>query len=188
MVRGASVKEIEFNEKKFQELVLYVAQRSQRDPRFGATKLNKLLFYMDFGSYRLLGTSITGATYCHLPAGPAPRELMSARKYLLDSGDASCEYRPRFTGTQERLVPQRGADLSLFSRQELAIIEDVITEFWALNARSISDYSHQEWAWRATQDYEDMPYHLAWVSSDPLTPEQVETGRELATNLGLLAS
>ena len=172
--------EIEFNKEKFHELILYIAQQSEDDPRFGATKLNKLLFYADFAGYRMLGQPITGATYQHLPAGPAPRELPEARRYLVDSGAAKPETRDYFSGIQERLVPQRKVTESLFSPEELEIVNSVIAEFWNFNARRISDYSHGEWGWRATEDYEDIPYHLAWVSSDPLTPDQIEVGRRVA--------
>ena len=33
---------------KFRELILYIAQESEGDPNFGATKLNKILFFCDF--------------------------------------------------------------------------------------------------------------------------------------------
>lgn len=178
---------IEFNQKKFQELVLHIARLSQGDKRFGATKLNKLLFYMDFGSYRLFGTPITGATYQHLPAGPAPRQLLEVRNYLVDCGDAVIEDRPYFNGNQKRIVANREPDLSSFTEQELAVVEDVIDEFWTFDARTISDYSHQEWSWRVTEDYEDISYHYALVSSEPMTPEQIETGRTVAAEYGLVA-
>ena len=178
--------EIEFNEKKFQELILHIANVSQEDSLFGATKLNKLLFYMDFGSYRTLGAPMTGATYRHLPAGPVPKELPGTRKYLVDRGDADIELRQYFTGVQERLVPKREADTSLFSDRELRLIQEVISQFWTFDARSISNYSHQERAWIVTEDFEEMPYELAWVSSEPLSAEQVEFGREIAAKAGLL--
>ena len=178
--------QIEFNEAKCRELILHIAALSKEDPRFGATKLNKLLFYADFGCYRILGSPITGATYQHLPAGPAPRELLLARKSLEDSGRASVEDCPYFDGTQKRLVPNEEADLSLFTVEELKIVQDVVEEFWSFNARRISEYSHSEWAWVVTEDYENMSYQLAWVSSDPLTPEQVEEGYRVAAEAGLL--
>ena len=177
-----------FNKDKLRELVLHVADLSKSDPRFGATKLNKLLFYMDFGTYRLLGTPITGATYQHYPQGPVPKELADTRSILIDCGDAEMEYRPYFTGTQERIVPHREADLDFFSKQELSIVRDVVEEFWTYNARGISDYSHEEWAWKVTADLEDIPYYTAWVSSEPLTAEQVEKGRAIAASLGLVTS
>lgn len=175
-----------FNTEKFRELSLYLAHESQKDPRFGATKLNKLFFYIDFGCYKLLGTPATGATYQHLPAGPAPREWLETKKLLEDCGDASTERRGYFSGVQERLVANREPNMSIFSPEEMEIIDDVIQEFWSYNARRISQHSHEEWAWRVTEDYEDMPYQLAWVSSDPLTPEQIQAGYDLAEKANLL--
>lgn len=177
---------ISFNELKLQELILYIARESQDDPRFGATKLNKLLFYIDFGSYRMLGQPVTGATYQHLPAGPAPRQVLDARRYLIDSGHATTEYREYFSGTQERIVPARDPDMSLFSKEEIKLIDSVIAEFWDFNARRLSEYSHSEWGWKVTEDFDDMPYHLAWVSSDPITPEQIEIGQQIAQEHGFL--
>ena len=52
-----------YDAKKFCELVLYIAKRSEDDPRFCAVKLNKIMYYSDFGAYRRLGQSITGANY-----------------------------------------------------------------------------------------------------------------------------
>ena len=177
-----------FNSQKFRDLVLHIAQRSKDDPRFGATKLNKLLFYMDFGSYRLLGTPITGATYQHLSDGPAPRQLLVEKDILIDSGDATAVEREYFLGTQKRIVAQRDPDLSLFSGAELQIVEDVLTKFWDYNASRISAYSHQEWGWRVTGENEHIPYQAAWVSSDPLTPEQITLGREIAARAGLMSA
>ncbi len=178
--------QIEFNAKKFQELALHVAKLSEDDPRFGSTKLNKLLFYIDFGGYKLLGAPVTGATYQHLPAGPAPREWLPAKNTLEDSGRATVEERPYFFGVQKRLVAREDADLSVFSENELQIVRDVVDEFWHFNARQISEFSHKEWAWSVTDNYDDMDYQLAWISADPLTPEQVEAGYRIAEESGLL--
>ena len=51
------------NPKKFEELVLFVAELSQADENFGATKLNKILFFIDFLSYKRSGVGMTGAKY-----------------------------------------------------------------------------------------------------------------------------
>ena len=179
--------EIEFNQDKFSELVLYIAQQSEGDPRFGATKLNKLLFYADFGCYRLLGAPITGATYRHLQAGPAPKQLLETRSFLVDSDAAEIVTRPYFAVMQTRVVPKRKPNISgVLSDEELSIVNDVINEFWQYNGQQISERSHREWPWLVTKDMEEIPYHTAWVSTDPLTPEQVDVGRQAATAAGLL--
>ena len=41
------------------ELILYVAEKCQDDPKFGATKLNKILWWADFLAYAQHGTPIT---------------------------------------------------------------------------------------------------------------------------------
>ena len=179
--------DIVFHQEKMNELVLYIAQESEKDPRFGATKLNKLLFYADFGSYRLLGAPITGATYRHLQAGPAPKELLDTRRLLVDTGAAEIVNLQYFTGTQARIEAKRSPKLSgVLSAEELAIVDDVIQEFWQYNAQQISERSHREWPWMVTKNLEEIPYYTAWVSTDPLTPEQVEAGHKFASETGLL--
>lgn len=170
----------EFNEDKFKELILYIALRSEDDKRFGAVKLNKLLYYSDFNAYKELGSPITGATYQHLQEGPAPREFLQTRRSMLDK-DMTVEPRRYFGGTlQRRIVPLRPPDLSKFTVEELRIVEDVIAEFSHMNGRQISDYSHNEYGWRLTNDGETIPYTAAYFVPDPLTQEQIERGQEVA--------
>ena len=70
----------QFDGSKFRELVLYIAEQSEGDPRFGAVKLNKILYYSDFEAFRVLGESITGATYRKLSEGPAPLQMLETKE------------------------------------------------------------------------------------------------------------
>src|SRR5438445_9957452 len=63
------------DDEKLRELILLISEWSQRDPKFGAIKLNKLLFYCDFSAYLTYGTPITRQEYFALEKGPAPRRL-----------------------------------------------------------------------------------------------------------------
>src|ERR1700733_10925348 len=74
------------NERRFAELMLYVSEKCASDPKFGATKLNKILFYADFLAYAELGNSITGFEYQKLPHGPAPRRILTVRRRLEQEG------------------------------------------------------------------------------------------------------
>ena len=49
--------------KRLRELVLYVSHKCSNDPTFGATKLNKILFYSDFWSFFRFGEPIAGLRY-----------------------------------------------------------------------------------------------------------------------------
>ena len=73
---------------KLKELMLYVVEKSETDPTFGAIKLNKILFFSDFLMYWKTGKSITGQEYMKLERGPAPRRLLPVQKELLDTCEA----------------------------------------------------------------------------------------------------
>ncbi len=83
-----------FDQTKFAALVLYIAARSKDEPKFGAVKLNKILYYTDFNAYRRLGSAVAGASYQKLSEGPARREMPHTRSLLVDSRQARIEYRP----------------------------------------------------------------------------------------------
>ena len=80
--------EIEFNRHKFAELLLYVAEESEDDPKFGATKLNKIMYFSDFEAFGILGRPITGASYRRLERGPVPVEILSVLSELEREGEA----------------------------------------------------------------------------------------------------
>lgn len=54
-------------------LILYLTEKSERDPGFSSTKINHLPFHCDFAAYRQLGRLITG--YLKLPSGPATKAV-----------------------------------------------------------------------------------------------------------------
>ena len=174
-----------FDRSKFEELVLHLCLLSEEDQRFGATKLNKLLYYVDFIGYARFGQPVTGAVYRRLPNGPAPRDLVDVRDQLIDSGDAEVEERPYLSRVQKRLKATRDADLSLFEDYEVELVRELVDEFWHYSARSISEESHREWGWRIAADGDDIPYETALISPGPLDDEQVELGLALAEKLGL---
>lgn len=177
-----------FDERKFREMVIYIAEKSRRDPRFGATKLNKILFCADFTAHRELGRSISGAQYRHLSEGPVAAELPSITTKLSAAGEVAISESYAGAFLQKRIIPQRRADLSVFSDAELAIIDKIIGELWSLGAKQVSELSHGEPAWRLTREGETIPYRTAWLSAEPLTNEQIEAGREIAERHSLLES
>jgi Protein of unknown function (DUF4065) len=174
-----------FDERKFSELVIYIAQKSKGDPRFGAVKLNKILYFSDFASYRLCGASITGATYQHLPEGPAPTALLPIRKKLLENDRIEVVAQPYYGGVQQRINVLIPPDERVFTVEELRIVDEVIEWLWNKNGREVSDLSHKEPGWLLTKDGQPVPYRSAWLSSEPLTEEQIALGKKVAQRHGL---
>jgi uncharacterized phage-associated protein len=159
---------------KFAELMLHIARRSVDDPHFGATKLAKILYFSDFNAYRLLGQSITSATYHKYSEGPVPTALPGIRNALIEAGDAKIENRATFAGVQNRLVALRRPDLSHFDAAQIALVDEVIDELRPLTGQGVSDLSHQEFGWLSSYEHEEIPYGTAWVGSEPLTGEQID--------------
>jgi hypothetical protein len=170
---------------KFRELVVYIAEKSADDPRFGAVKLNKILYYSDFDAYRLLGHSISGDEYQNLAEGPAPKHLVGARDSLLGDHSVSVEIRPYFNKQQMRLTPNRPPKPGVLSEAEIEIVDEVITALWPYDGKGVTDRSHEEFGWKATQRNEIIPYFSAWVSAEPLTAEQIDKAFEVAERHGL---
>lgn len=174
-----------FNRQKFSELVLYVAERSVSDPKFGATKLNKILFFSDFIAYATYGRSITGAEYQRLSHGPAPRQLKPIQNELVEEGHARIETRNYFGHVQHRIVPNRPLNLSLFTTDEIALVDEMLSQLREHNAVSISEMSHEvSMAWQVAQDGETIPYSTVFVSTNPPTPSDIARGQELAAKYG----
>ncbi len=167
------------DEEKLRELVLHIAQHSEGDRHFGATKLNKLLFFSDFLAYRLLGSSITGSEYQKLEHGPAPRRLKLLLKEWQDEGAIAEQRTDAWGYPQIRTVALRDPILERFSAQEIALVDRVIAACRRSNAKTMSDGSHQFVGWQLARMGETIPYPVALVGKDEPTEEEREYGLSL---------
>jgi hypothetical protein len=165
---------------KLAELILYVSDRCESDPNFGATKLNKILFYSDAIVFGKTGKSITGQEYQKLEYGPAPRRLLPVRKRLIDNEDLAIKRVDRYGLDQQRTIALRAPKLDLFSGEEIATVESVIQILWNENAVEASDLSHRGVGWILAKEGETIPMESVFLSQRKLTPSEVAHGRTLA--------
>jgi hypothetical protein len=156
--------ELEGNE-RLRELILYISKKCASDPTFGATKLNKLLFYADFVSYYRFGEPIAGLEYQRLPNGPAPKQLVPVRERMLEGGEIEMQKTTFFNKQQHRCVPKREPDLARFTGRDIALLDEMIQGFWGKSATEVSEFSHQR-AWRIAKDRESIPYQAIFLSDD----------------------
>ena len=77
---------MDFDREKFKRLVHYVIWKAGKRDWFGATKLNKVLWFAESRVYVLTGKGITGATYVREKHGPVPRAMMPIRAELEREG------------------------------------------------------------------------------------------------------
>lgn len=171
-----------YNKDKFKELIVHIASRCETDKYWNATKLNKVLFYSDFISYRNTGKAITGAAYFALPQGPAPKALVPVRDEMIDHRDIAIERRM----LQHRIIALRNADLTLFSATEIAIVDKVIEALRHRNAEMVSEMSHAFLGWQAARaegeksgENVTIPYGTVFVSNPPIDEFEAAYGIEL---------
>lgn len=167
------------DDRKFQELILFICQRSDGDPRFGATKLNKHLFFADFLAYRVLGKPITNQPYFRLGNGPAPRHLLPVMEELKGQGAVAQAAHDYFGYKQTRTYALRDPDVSLFSAEEIALVTELLEEFWDNNATQMSAMSHNFIGWEVAADQEDIPYEVALMSRREPTSDERRRALEL---------
>ena len=168
------------NEVKYRELVLYICQKCATDKKFGATKLNKILYFSDFLAYAELGEPITGFEYQRLKNGPAPRRLVPMNNQMTKKGELGIQIVPLRGGhTQHRAVNLRIPNLSVFAAEQIALVDRVIEELWDLDADEVSLLSHRMMGWRLAAPGDTIPYETVFISSEPPTEIDVQRAREL---------
>jgi hypothetical protein len=164
---------------KLKELVLYIADKSADDPRFGKVKLNRLLFYADFIMFDRDRRPITGQEYMKLPKGPAPKRMLPVLRAMQSAGELRILKRKYFDKSQQRPIALRAADLSVFSAEEISVVDEVLPELWNVNATETSELSHRFIGWRLARERETIPYSTVYLSTRELTPEEIDHGIEL---------
>lgn len=148
---------------KLMELTLYIANKSEDDLNFGKTKLNKLLFAIDFNSYGFRGESITKVEYKHLSNGPVPSIMREVLSELMWNKRAEVVQRKFYTFIQERVIAKSAPNLSLFTKEEICFVDHWIQSLWNFNATDLSKWTHNLIPWLITKNNEVIPYHSIFV-------------------------
>lgn len=125
-----------------------------------STKMNKLLFYVDFLAYRDNGMAISGLSYKAIDFGPVPErwdivysEFDEIHQELQRAGEF---WGSMLTGTSK-------AELGLFSDSELRIMNQVCSKFNSCSSRGLSRLSHEESAWlNHYKSHERIPFDEAF--------------------------
>jgi len=160
-------------------LILLISEWSQADPKFGAIKLNKLLFHADFSAFLTFGAPITGQEYFALPQGPAPRRLKPVTEQMKQRNEFAWKEVDYFGRPQKRPLALRSPNLADFSGEQVKLVRQTVEKFWDLTATEISDQSHLFLGWKAAHLKETIPYTTALVSRRPPTEKERKRGLRL---------
>jgi hypothetical protein len=165
---------------RFRELIIYVASKSTDDLSFGAQKLNKILYYSDFMAFYRFGVPLTGQRYFKIQNGPAPRAMIPIEQELAAEGAIRFDTVSVGGQQQKRTVAMREPILSHFSKDELLLVDEVISTLWSQTAAQVSDAIHDV-KWSVIQYKDDLPYEFAYLDGEVTADDNarsVELARE----------
>jgi hypothetical protein len=165
------------------DLILYVSDKYEKAPRWGKTKLNKVLWRADFTSFLERGVPVSGRAYIRLQNGPAPAEMapvlgtMEAEGLIRFEGRLVGQYR------EERIVPLARPNMAAFGKDDIRYVNKAIEYYWSLTASESSDDSHGI-AWQSRGDGDAMPYELAYLSNKELSPAMLKKLEDIGNERG----
>jgi hypothetical protein len=149
---------------KFKELIHYICWKCDDPAQLGATKLNKIPWFVDTLAYRVDGAGLTGETYIKRQFGPVPKNILSVLSELEKEGkivtrEPLVAYQPR---EHVAITPP---DISLFSERELRLIDLVIEDVCKHHTSgSISELSHDQ-IWAAAALGEEIPLYATLAAN-----------------------
>ena len=117
------------------------------------TKLNKMLFYFDYGCYKRTGYSAMGLPYSAIQYGPVPSvyEML----FLKLAMDDKIEIRAQLTGEDNYAEVFHGKvafESNVFSHAEMEVLQNVANNFTGYTTGKIVALSHEESAWINNKD------------------------------------
>lgn len=122
------------------------------------TKLNKLLYYLDFKHFKEQNFSVTGLRYARLPLGPVPDDYETYYSAMLHEGMLRVEEDGR---GYEQYYAEVGSRVSIFSESEFAMLQQIDKLFQNVSPTQIKEVSHKEVGWKETQTSKLISYSYA---------------------------
>jgi hypothetical protein len=174
---------VHFDKPKFKRLVHYIIWKVGKHDWFGATKLNKVLWFVDARAYMLTGHPVTGETYTRGEFGPVPKHIIPVQTELEREG----AIRVTKEGKLTRFVALTPARPDWFSAAELQSINRWINHIDKDHtANSISEETH-DYAWEIAKMGEELPlfaYRVARIKEP--SEEDMKRLKARAKELGLI--
>lgn len=167
--RSLTVKEdLPGGQDRLRQAILYVAEKCVDAKRFGAVKLNKIIWKADFDSFAARGKSLTGREYRRQPLGPVPREMLPLHREMQRQGCISVEFREVGDYVEERTIALIAPEMGrFFDNDDMAFFDSSIKHYWSMTGIESSDESHGV-AWKTRRNGDQMPYELAFLSDEPI--------------------
>jgi len=155
------------NINKFKEVLLYILEKVGAKPNVGQTVIYKLLYFIDFDFYELYEKQLIGAKYIKNNFGPTPIDFAKIIKQMEKDNELEEIKTNHFNHEQTKYIPVRRSNLAMLSALEIKHIDSVLEKYSDKSAIELSEYSHKDIPWIATEDKQIIPYESVFYR----TPE-----------------
>ena len=162
------------NLKKFKEVLLYILNKVGSKPNVGETVIYKLLYFMDFDYYELYEEQLIGATYQKNKYGPTPMEFQKIVEKMIEHQEIEPVQSQHFGFPQKKYLPLREPRLSEFTAEEKQVIDNVLGRLSHMNAKQISEYSHNDVPWLTAEDDGIIEYESVFYRAAPYSVRQYD--------------
>lgn len=157
------------NMEKFKNILLYILNKCGGKANFGKTVLNKILYFSDFDFYEIYEEHLTGALYKKLPYGPVPEDIESILSFMVEKGQLKRFETEYGSYPQTKYIALQEADLRNLQAHEKDILDKVIDKYSDWTATKLSEYSHKDMPWLASEEGEVIDYELAFYREEPFS-------------------
>ena len=161
------------NLEKFKEVLLYILNKVGSKPNIGETVIYKLLYFIDFDFYEKYEEQLMGAAYIKNHYGPTPVEFEKIVEKM--TGKEIVKVKDSyFDFPQTKYLPLRKPDLTKLKASEVEVIDNVLNKLSDMNAKQISDYSHNDVPWLTTEDETIIEYESVFYRTAPYSVREYD--------------
>lgn len=149
------------NEKKYKEIILYLAEKLGGEIK-GKKKLAKLLYFVDFDYFEKFNKSLTGDVYKALPMGPFPITMekvladMNGKEIIINKEKERVDFNPTEIYKAKKKIERS------FSKEEQEILDRVVLKYGHLSGKQLEDLTHAEAPYIGTAPNQEIAYELAF--------------------------
>ncbi len=126
------------------------------------TKLLKEMFYVDFLCYKKMCKSMTGLEYVKLPYGPVPDQFENILNQSVNDKIISYDIKYKENYEEHDITSKTTFNSTLFTDDELDILNEVYSKFKDYTVKDIVEYSHNEKAYNLTNANSKISYDYAF--------------------------
>jgi hypothetical protein len=166
-------------EQKAEEVILYVCHKMAGVSGFGSVLFNKLLLFIDQASYLKLGNTLTGFSYVKQVRGPtpSPSQFMPLMEKMQAEDKLKCHRGEQFGYPIKRTIGLQKPDVTKFSPEEIALMDEVIENFKDATGAAASELSHEMLAFKVADMMEDLPDYTFLLNESDLTEKDLAWGK-----------